>query len=188
MTPHDQFCPNEACEARGEIGEGNIGCHSRKDRRYKCKQCGKTFTTTAGTPLYGLKTSHELFVIVVTLLAFGCPVQAIVMALGLDARTVRTWWAKAGGHCEDVHELRTGEPLAEPSRAERAELALRHAHITLETTNLPRHVAVRELRGQISKYGLDEPGSREIPNQLVRVDTLDDIEAILRPLMTGVGG
>ncbi len=84
-----------------------------------------------------------------------------------------------------MHELRTGDTLPEPSRAERAELALRHAHITLETTNLPRHVAVRELRGQLSKYGLDEPGSHDIRNQLVRIETLADIEAILRPLMAG---
>ena len=30
------------------------------------------------------------------------------MAFGLDARTVRAWWAKAGGHCEDVHEHLVG--------------------------------------------------------------------------------
>jgi len=108
MNPHEQFCPNETCEARGKIGEGNIWCHSKQDQRYKCKVCGKTFTATTGTPLYRLKTSPELFVVVVTLLAFGCPVKAVVMAMGLDARTVRAWGSKAGGHCEDIHEHLVG--------------------------------------------------------------------------------
>lgn len=41
---------------------------------------------------------------VVTLLAFGCPVQAIVHAIGLDERTVRSWWLKSGEQSERVHE------------------------------------------------------------------------------------
>ena len=41
---------------------------------------------------------------VVTLLAFGCPVQAIVQAIGLDERTVRSWWLKSGEQSERVHE------------------------------------------------------------------------------------
>jgi len=36
----------------------------------------------------GLRKPEELIVIAVTLLAYGCPVQAIVHALGLDERTV----------------------------------------------------------------------------------------------------
>jgi hypothetical protein len=40
---------------------------------------------------------------VVTLLAWGCPVQAIVAAFALDERTVWNWWQRAGRHCEAVH-------------------------------------------------------------------------------------
>jgi transposase-like protein len=54
--------------------------------------------------LYGIKKSTETFVLVVTLLAYGCPVQAIVMAFGLDERTVRAWLGKAGQHCQQMHE------------------------------------------------------------------------------------
>lgn len=104
MNPQEQFCPNNDCCARGEVGKGNIGIHSQKDRRYRCKVCGKTFSETKGTALYGIKKSAELFVIVVTLLAYGCPVQAIVMAYGLDERTVRDWLRRAGLHCQQVHE------------------------------------------------------------------------------------
>ncbi len=41
---------------------------------------------------------------VVTLLAYGCPVQAIVHALGIDERTVARYQKRAGEHCKNVHE------------------------------------------------------------------------------------
>lgn len=78
-----------------------------------------------------------------------------------------------------AHYLRTGETLPQPNRAERASLALRHARLTLATTNLPERQAVLELRGQLAKYKLDEPGSVQVRNRLVRVETLADVEAIL---------
>jgi len=52
----------------------------------------------------GLRTATELIVIVVTLLAFGCPVQAIVQAYGLDERTVACWRDRAGKQCQRVHQ------------------------------------------------------------------------------------
>ena len=42
--------------------------------------------------------------IVITLLAYGCPIQAIVHAFGLDERTVTNWQYRAGKHCESVHK------------------------------------------------------------------------------------
>ena len=52
----------------------------------------------------GLRKPTELIVIVVTLLAFGCPVQAIVQAFGLDERTVASWRDRAGKQCQRVHQ------------------------------------------------------------------------------------
>ncbi len=52
----------------------------------------------------GLRKPAELIVIVVTLLTYGCPVQAIVHAFGLDERTVADWRDRAGAHCQRVHE------------------------------------------------------------------------------------
>ena len=109
MNPQAQFCQNSACHASGRVGGGNIVIHSQKQKRYKCKCCGKTFTERKGTAVYGLKKSVELFELVVTLLAFGCPVQAIVAACGLDERTVLAWQLKAGRHCQGVHEHIVGQ-------------------------------------------------------------------------------
>lgn len=104
MNPQAQFCPNLACSDRGKVGAGNITIHSQQDRRYRCQTCHKTFSETTGTPLYGLKKSAELFIWVVTLVAHGCPVMAIVAAFGLDDETVRAWVRKAGVHGQQVHE------------------------------------------------------------------------------------
>ena len=104
MNPQEQFCPKMNCEARGQIGKGNIVQHSRKERRYKCKQCNSTFTERKGSAMYGLKKPEELFVLVITLLSYGCPIPAIVATFNLDVRTVRSWLLKAGEHCQEVHE------------------------------------------------------------------------------------
>ena len=54
--------------------------------------------------LEGLRKSEELIVMVVTLLSYGCPPQAIVHALDLDERTIARWQKRAGAHCQKVHE------------------------------------------------------------------------------------
>jgi transposase-like protein len=104
MEPSEQFCPNLACCARGQKGQGNIVIHDRKRQRYRCKSCKQTFSTRRGTMFEGLRTATGVVVIVVTLLAFGCPVQAIVQAYGLDERTVASWRDRAGSQCQRVHQ------------------------------------------------------------------------------------
>ena len=52
----------------------------------------------------GLRKPMDLIVIVVTLLSYGCPIQAIVHAFGLDERTVADWRDRAGAHCQQVHQ------------------------------------------------------------------------------------
>jgi transposase-like protein len=104
MEPSEQFCPNLACSTRGQKGLGNIRVHDRKRQRYRCQQCKQTFSARRGTMFEGLRKPSELIVIVVTLLAFGCPVQAIVQAFDLDERTVASWRDRAGKQCQRVHQ------------------------------------------------------------------------------------
>lgn len=104
MDASKQFCPNEACSARGKRGAGNISIHGRKRPRYKCHTCGKTFSARRGTALEGLRTPEEVVMKVIILLSYGCPGQAIVHAFGLDERTVADWQRRAGKHCQQMHE------------------------------------------------------------------------------------
>jgi transposase-like protein len=111
MDPTTTCCPNLACPARGQTGQGNIGIHSQKDHRFMCTECHKTFTATKGPAFYRLRTSAETISLVMTLMAHGCPRQAIVGAFGYDERTVTRWRARGGGHGQAVQEH-----LVEPPR------------------------------------------------------------------------
>src|SRR5918911_441649 len=104
VDPQQQFCHNPACPARGQAGQGNIGVQSQVEQRYVCHRCGRTFAATTGTPFYRLRTAADQVTLVLTLLCHGCPPQAIVAAFGLDERTVAAWLARAGGHCQQVHQ------------------------------------------------------------------------------------
>src|SRR5215475_10059259 len=110
MDPPMVFCPNPHCHARGQTGRGNIGIHSRKEQRFICHECDKTFSDTTGTVFYRLRTSAETVVIIVTLLAHRCPLQAIVAAFGFDERTVAAWWARSGRQGQAVHESLVEQP------------------------------------------------------------------------------
>lgn len=104
MNPQEQFCHNRQCWAYGRAGEGHIAIHSQRERRYKCDRCGRTFSATKGTAVYRAHKPVAAVVQVVTLLAHGCPPQAIVAAFGWDERTVARYQAEAGAQCRRVHE------------------------------------------------------------------------------------
>jgi transposase-like protein len=131
MNPCEQFCPNPDCKARGEVGTGNLHVHSKKERRYLCKSCGKTFSETKGTPFYYLKKRADLVVLVVTLLAHGCPIQAVVAAFGLDERTVAEWLRRSGEHCQRVHTKLVGEQQFELGQVRADEIRVKAQGETL---------------------------------------------------------
>jgi transposase-like protein len=97
MRPEQAVCPNSACGA-----SGRIGVHSHKHRRYICHACKRTFADSSGTLLYCLKQPLELVLVVLTLLAYGCPTPALVAAFGLDERTIASWQLKAGQHAKQL--------------------------------------------------------------------------------------
>lgn len=48
----------------------------------------------------GLRTEEQTVIIVVTFVSYGCPIQAIVHADGLDERTGAEWQTRAGKQCQ----------------------------------------------------------------------------------------
>jgi hypothetical protein len=154
--------------------------HSRKQGRYKCTCCGRTFSKTHGTSLYRLKKPAELFVLVVTLLVHGCPVQAIVAAFGLDERTVSDWLHKAGHHAQRVHEQFMGDAALELEQAQSDEIRVKTqggvlwmAMALMVSTRLWLGGAVSERR--------DMSLARRLAVQIRRV-------ALERPLLLSVDG
>jgi transposase-like protein len=105
LDPSSALCPNFYCLHRGQLGQGNIKVHSHKEQRFRCTTCGKTFTASKSTPSCRLHKPVALMTVVLTLLAHGCPLQAIVAAYGLDERTVADWQDIAGRHSHRFHQL-----------------------------------------------------------------------------------
>jgi len=103
MNLQSVFCPNMACRDKYQIGKGNIISHGKGRQRCKCKSCGHTFWYRRGTMFYGLRTDEQVVTWAVGLVAWGCPVAAIVAVFGTDERTVADWLHRAGMYAETFH-------------------------------------------------------------------------------------
>ena len=180
MNPQAQFCPNVRCHASGQKGGGNIVIHSQKQRRYKCKCCGKTFSETHGTSLYRVKKASELFVLVVTLLSYGCPVQAIVVAFELDERTVRSWLHKAGSHAQQVHEAMMSQQAIDLHQVQADEIRVKLQRKVLWLA-MALMVSTRLWLGGVVSERRDMRLARQLANQIRQV-------ALERPLLLAVDG
>lgn len=99
MRPELVVCPKSDCGA-----SDRIGIHSHKERRYICHTCHRTFAETSGTMLYGLKHPIWVVLVILSLLAYGCPIPAIVATFEVDERTVADWQLKAGQHAKTVQQ------------------------------------------------------------------------------------
>ena len=121
LNPALMTCPHCGEEER-------IWIHSQKERRFYCTTCKRTFTETRGTPLYGSHYPVWIFVLVVTLLAGGCPIPAIVLAFGLDERTVQAWQVKVGRHAQRVQAERVCTGRLELGQVQADELYVKTQH------------------------------------------------------------
>ena len=97
LEPKLMTCPDCGEEQR-------LGIHQLAERRLKCHACRRTFTDSQGTLFFGRHYPVWVIILVLTLLAYGCPVAAIVAAFYLDERTVAAWQIKAGQHGQQVQD------------------------------------------------------------------------------------
>ena len=85
-----------------------------------------------------------------------------------------------------AHKIRTGADLPQPSLAVRAQAALDHAHVMVETSDYDETRTVLHLRGRLHQY-FDEfidlnDTMRTLRTKIVRVDQLAQIDELLIPL------
>ena len=107
-------CPYGECSCYGVFGPDPahdiVGrgiyttVHGEKRQLFKCKICGKSFSETAGTPFFGLKTPTHTVCTALKELSEGLGVQAVARIHGVKPDTVLKWIKKAGQHCERVSE------------------------------------------------------------------------------------
>ena len=180
MSSTELFCPNIECPARGQVGKSNIGIHDQKKKRYICHVCKRTFSASKGTLFYRLRREPKTVLLVIALLVYGCPVQAIVQAFEIDERTVRNWWQRAGLHCQAFHErlldqnqLELGQVQADEIKARTQKGSIWMAMAMMVSTRL-------WLGGAISP-NRDTPLLQQLAEQVRRM-------ALCRPLLIAVDG
>jgi len=180
MSSTQLFCPNIECPARGQAEKNNISVHDQKKKRYICHVCERTFSATKGTLFYRLRTEPKTVLLVIALLVYGCPVQAIVQAFGIDERTVRNWWQRAGLHCQKFHErmldqnqLELGQVQADEIKAKTQKGSIWMAMAMMVSTRL-------WLGGAVS-VNRDTSLLQELAQQVRRI-------ALCRPLLIAVDG
>jgi transposase-like protein len=180
MNPKQVFCPNIDCPARGWRERGNISVHSQKERRYRCDICEQTFAATKGTLFYRLRTDSQIVMCVIVLLAYGCPLQAIVQAYGFDERTVKDWWQRAGEHCEAVHrQLVGGSQLdLQHVQADEIKVKIQGSHLWLAMAVM---VSTRLWLGGFLSPRRDKQLIRQLANHISTM-------ALCRPLLLAVDG
>lgn len=110
MNPHEVFCPNPDCPARGRVGAGNIIIHARTPPRYRCTVCRRTFSPRAGTLFHRRQIAEATIICILTLIGHGCPITAIVAAFGVQRQTVCAWVDAAGAQGAALHQHLVCQP------------------------------------------------------------------------------
>lgn len=180
MKVDELFCPNLECPARGQVGEGNLSVHSQAEQRVYCEVCQTTFSTNKGTIFYRLKTAPAIVIQVLILLSHGCPVEAVVAAFGLDPRTVRSWWARAGQHCEAVHQEVVGQSQLDLGQVQLDEIKVKTQGKSMWMA-LSMQVSNRLWLGGAVSPQRDKSLLRRVADQVRSV-------ALCRPLLAAVDG
>jgi hypothetical protein len=145
-----------------------------------CEVCGKTFSASKGSIFYRLRTDPVTVMLVITLMAFGCPLQAIVVAFGLDERTVKDWWRRAGEHCEEVHKHLVGQSELDLQQVQADELKVKTQAGTLWLA-MAMMVPTRLWLGGVVSNRRDLSLIRALVAQIRGV-------ALCRPLLVAVDG
>ena len=128
-------CLNPECRLEGKVGSGNIVRHGfyrttrGRRRRYRCVECGKTFSSTKGTPYYRLHRRRATFDAVVALRVEGVSISAIARVEGIAWNTVARWLERTAQVCRRfnhgriigfvVEELQAGEIRSFAGRKDR---------------------------------------------------------------------
>ena len=109
-TPQQYSAPIRTVLPEAKLARAILASIGGRNRGGICHLCHKTLSATTGTVFDRLRTSAETVVMVVALLAHGCPVQALVAACGFDEWTVADWWARSGRQGQAVHESLVEQP------------------------------------------------------------------------------
>jgi len=98
-----------ACPACGSCETGPYGSYRTKHgrrRRYRCRACGRTFSSGTGTLYHGLQRARRTFDLVASLSVEGVSKSAISRAVGISWNTVARWLERAAERAQRFSDER----------------------------------------------------------------------------------
>ena len=154
-------CLNLACPLRGKVSSGNIVRHgfyrtrSGKRCRYRCGECGKTFSSTKGTPYYRLQHRRATFDVVIALRVEGVSISTISRVEGIAWNTVARWLEKAAQVCLSI------QPHKDRWLRCRRASSRRDSHVRGQQEDA--ELGLRYDRGLVSALAIDGDGKAKLP-------------------------
>jgi transposase-like protein len=123
-------CQNPQCREHGKRGSGNLYVRDRygKDQSRRllcCRVCGKRFSESKGTPLFGSKLPPEKCLSVLEHLAEGCGARQTARLVKVDRKTVGRLSQKAGEHARSLHDELVAFSPRDPGSADGREVVVR---------------------------------------------------------------
>jgi len=118
--------------------------------------------------------------LVITLLAYGCLIQAIVAAYRFDERTIKDWWQRAGEHCQQVHGHWVGQSRLDLGQVQAGEIKVKMQGRAIWMA-LAMMVSTRLWLGDAISAHRDKDLIQRLANQIRTV-------ALCRPLLLAVDG
>jgi transposase-like protein len=97
-------CPNPECPDYGKVDAGNIGIHSRADKRLYCTTCKERFSARQGTIFYNLKTEEDKVLLALKLLVERNSIRATSRILDSTQGAVSGWLKRAAEHVDEVND------------------------------------------------------------------------------------
>jgi IS1 family transposase len=129
----------------------------------------------------GLRKPTELIVVVIRRLSYGCPLQAIVHAFGLDERTVASWRDRAGHHCQLLHQVLVEQEALDLVHVQADEIRVKGRRMTV-WMGLALMVSTRLWLAGVVSYTRDVGLADRLLEQVRRC------AVVLRPLLVCTDG
>ncbi len=86
-----QYCPNPECRYYQVLGLGNVGYHDRKNKRFRCNNCSKTWVGHRGEFHYGMKTQNQKVKRALQMIQAGISIRKVASYTGVSPSTVMRW-------------------------------------------------------------------------------------------------
>ena len=151
MDPTTTFCPIWRVPPEAKPARGILASIRVRTGASSARSVARPLPQRTGQPFIACARRANLVALIVTLLAHGCPVQAIVVAFGFDERTVAAWRARAGRQGQAVQEHLVEQPRGTSARCRPTRYASR-AKIGIVWMALAMMVSTRLwLAGEVSE-------------------------------------